>query len=120
VLEGDGRLQLVCVRPPGRATQASGQEPGSLRHHLAIPPGAVLVGKDDDLALRVDAGGPPGLGEEEQREKGGGQVLVGQQGGEQPGEPDSLTAQVDPDHVGAVLRGVSGRVEGVHDTADDR
>src|SRR5262249_59927459 len=74
---GDGGVQLV------RAGTALPQRPLderlTLGDHGAVPPAAVLVGQQDQVAAGADPGVPPGIGEQQQREQPGHLRPAGQQ-----------------------------------------
>ena len=59
---------------------------------LPVPAGPVLVGEQHQVARAVDAGVPPRVGEQQEREQARGLRLVRQQRGQRAGEPDRLVA----------------------------
>ena len=75
VLGGDGGLELVGV---GLPSSAAGESLSSAipRRSRRRPTGRDPAGRDDDVAVLVEPGRPPGLGEQQQRQHGGRHRLV--------------------------------------------
>ena len=67
----------------------------------AVPEGAVLLGQRDELAVGAGAGGPPGVGEQHEREQTGHLGIVGQRRVHAAGEADGLARQVGAGEVRA-------------------
>ena len=65
-----------------------------------VPRAAVLLVEGDELAVRRDAGGAAGLGEQHQRQQPGHLAVVGEQRADQAGQPDRLGGQVGTHGVG--------------------
>ncbi len=59
-----------------------------------VPPAAILLVEGHDVTVLVEPRGPAGLGEEQQRQDGGGHRLVRQQLVQELGQPDRLRAGV--------------------------
>ena len=120
MLRRDGGLQLVRVRLPARAAQRVVQQRDAAGDRRGVPPAAVLLVEGDDVAVLVEPCGPAGLGEQQQRQDGGGHRLVREQIVQQLGQPDRLGTGVDVVGGTAVDGRVAGRVEAVDHPADRR
>ena len=86
-----GQIGLDAVRR--RARRRAGEQVQRLADGVGVPPRAVLVLQRDQLAVD-DAGGPPGVLQQHQRQQPPGLVGVGHQLDEQPTEPDRLGGQL--------------------------
>ena len=78
-----------------RACARALEQGESLGHLGVVPPGAVLLVERHELAVGVDARRRPRVLQQQQREQRPGLVLIGQQGGHEPREPDRLVLQVE-------------------------
>ena len=114
------RLEPVALGERGGARRRHPvEQPEGLRDLVVVPPRAVLVGQEDEVAVRPDSGVTTGVLQEEQREQGPQGGLLGPQGEGDPHEPDRLAGQVGPQEVGAGARCVAGGEREVGDLRDD-
>ncbi len=72
-----------------------------------VPPGAVLVGQGDQLAVGTAAGGPTGVGQQHEGQEAGELGVLGQGGVQDPGEADGFAGEVGAGHVGPAVAGVA-------------
>ena len=99
VAGGDGRLELIGTGPS--APERPLDEHRTLGDLAVVPAAAVLIGQQHELALVVEAGRTAGVGQQQQGDETDHLGLVGQEVGEDPGEADSLVAELGPDRAGA-------------------
>ncbi len=100
----DGRLELVRARPaqPFRALQ----DAEALLDRAGVPERAILVGQQDELAVRADPCVAPRILKEQQGEEPERLWLVRHQDAEELGEPDRLRAELATDERLACGRGI--------------
>ena len=101
--------------PRGPAPQRVAHEGDPLPDGGPVPPGAILIGEQHQVAVIAEPGRPPGVGEEDEGQQAGDVRVVGQQGAQHPGQVEGPLHEVAPDQIGASRRGVPGRVEEVDD-----
>ena len=88
-------------KAPGRpAPSASREEAVGLGDHRCVPPGPVLVLEQHQVAGAVDPGREPGALVELEREQAADLTRLGEQRPDQPGQPDRLVGEVDPEQPG--------------------
>jgi hypothetical protein len=116
VQRSDRGLDDVRASPTQRKCPVEQRTPsGDLR---LIPARAILVGEQDELAL-VEAGLPPGVVEEHQREQALHLGLVGHQADERAAEADCLPGEVDSPAVALVEDQVDDREHGGQPVGQD-
>jgi len=115
---GDRRLKLVGADAAPR--QRRGDERDALGDLGLVPAPPVLLGQRDQLPGRARAGGPPGVGEQHQREQPGDLAVAGQQPADDPGKPDRLGRQVRAEQPGPGGGGVPFGEDQVEDVQDHR
>ncbi len=99
---GDRRLHLVRTGLP--TPQRGVEDSRSLGDRVGVPPGAVLVFEQHQVAGTVDACRSARVVQEHQREQAQGFGFVGHQLGERSRQPDGLGAEVGAHEVGAGRR----------------
>ena len=109
---GDGGHQREA---PGRAAlQGIAHEGDPLIDGSLVPPGAVLISQEHQLANVSEARVAPGIGQKDQGQKARDVGIVGEQRTQHAGQVEGSLHEVPTEQVCADGRGMPGRVEDVH------
>jgi hypothetical protein len=101
----DGGLQLVWAN--GTLGQSGGKQRHTLSDAGCVPETPVLLGERDEFAAGTAAGGPPRIGQQQEREQSGGLGIAGQHVVNGPRQADGLVRQFAALQVRAGAAGIA-------------